>query len=129
MTTPETAFGRLPLKGGTTSGPAKPDPRWLLGNARYLSRVSKVATALPFGLSVPFGFTTNGESYLGSVVWTADEIDMADVLTQCDRFCDHPTFDSAGVYQVQDPFRSTYMNRCYLPDYPVLGDGGFPPDP
>jgi hypothetical protein len=82
-----------------------------------------------FGLSVPFGLSFNGEQYLGSVIWTADEIDMADVLTQCDRFCDHPTFDSAGVYQVSNPFRSTYMNSCYVPDFPVAGDGGFPSDP
>ncbi len=82
-----------------------------------------------FGLSVPFGLGQDGEAYLGSSMWLAEELDLAELLTQCTRFCDHPTFDSAGVYQVQDDFRTTYATSCYLPRYPLLSDGGFPSDP
>jgi hypothetical protein len=82
-----------------------------------------------FGLSVPFGLGQNGETYLGSAMWTSEEFDLAELLTQCTRFCDHPTFDSAGVYQVADPFDSTYASSCYHPLYPTLGDSGFPSDP
>jgi hypothetical protein len=82
-----------------------------------------------FGLSVPFGLGQNGEAYLGSAMWTADELDLSELLTQCTRFCDHPTFDSAGVYQVQDSFRDSYGSSCYLPRYPLQTDGGFPSDP
>jgi hypothetical protein len=82
-----------------------------------------------FGLSVPFGLATPAESYYGTAVWTADQFSLEDALLQCTRFCDHPTFDSAGVYHVTDPFRSAYAHQCYLPDYPKPGDGGFPRDP
>ncbi len=82
-----------------------------------------------FGLSVPFGFAGTGESYLASAMWTTDRFPLGDALTQCTRFCDHPTFDSAGVYQVSALFRSAYAHSCYLPEYPALGDSGFPLDP
>ncbi len=82
-----------------------------------------------FGLSVPFGLGTNGEAYMGSSMWTEEELDLSELLTQCDRFCSHPTFDSAGVYQVQDGFRTTYATSCYLPRYPLLTDDGYPSDP
>ena len=82
-----------------------------------------------FGLSVPFGVQATGESYLGTSMWTTDTFPLDEDLTQCTRYCDHPTFDSAGVYQVTSPFRSTYATTCYLPRYPALGDSGFPLDP
>lgn len=82
-----------------------------------------------FGLSVPFGVAANGESYLATAMWTTDVFSLERELTQCTRFCDHPTFDSAGVYQVSLPFRSTYANSCYVPDFPEVGDSGFPLDP
>lgn len=82
-----------------------------------------------FGLSVPFGITDPAESYYGTEIWTQDELVLGDSLLQCERFCDHPTFDSAGVYHVNDHFRSTYAHNCYLPAFPALGDSGSPRDP
>ena len=82
-----------------------------------------------FGLSVPFGISSSDQSYYGTEMWTQDQFSLEDLLTQCRRFCDNPTFDSAGVYHVTDPFRTTYAQACYLPDYPALGDSGFPSDP
>ena len=82
-----------------------------------------------FGLSVPFGLGTTGEAYAGSYMWTVEEFDLEEALTQCTRFCDHPTFDASGVYQVADDFRSTYVTSCYLPSYPLPGASGFPLDP
>ena len=81
------------------------------------------------GFTVPFGFASPAESYYGTETWTVEEIELHDELTQCDRFCDHPTFDSAGVYHVTDTFRRAYGDACYRPDYPALGDSGFPLDP
>ncbi len=81
------------------------------------------------GLSIPFGIANNGESYLGTEVWLDDFYELDERLLQCTRFCGHPTFDSAGVYQVQVAFDPTFMNACYLPDFPTPGDGGFPRDP
>jgi hypothetical protein len=82
-----------------------------------------------FGLSVPFGIASPAEEYLGTSVWIQDEFSLEEALTQCSRFCEHPTFDSAGVYHVTDTFRETYAHNCYLPSYPKLGDSGFPLDP
>jgi hypothetical protein len=82
-----------------------------------------------FGFTVPFGFADSTESFYGTEVWAADEYVLEDLLLQCRRFCDHPTFDSAGVYHVTDAFRTTYAHACYLPAYPAPGDSGFPLDP
>ena len=82
-----------------------------------------------FGFSVPFGFRATGEAYLGTAQWTVDQLSLEDSLTQCSRYCEHPTFDSAGVYHVADDFRDTYATSCYLPLYPAPGDSGFPLDP
>ena len=82
-----------------------------------------------FGLTVPFGFSDPTESYYGTQMWTEEAFSLAEILTQCHRFCEHPTFDSAGVYHVTDLFRSTYASSCYQPDPPALGDSGFPRDP
>ena len=82
-----------------------------------------------FGFSVPFGVANPEEANFGSELWASNEYSLRDVLTQCDRFCDHPTFDSAGVYHVTDPFLTTYAHNCFLPVYPNLGDPGFPLDP
>lgn len=90
---------------------------------------SAAGSVTAFGFSVPFGFAATGESYLGTSMWTTDTFPLEEELTQCTRFCDHPTFDSAGVYQVSAPFRSTYTDSCYLPKYPEPGDSGFPLDP
>jgi hypothetical protein len=91
--------------------------------------VVAAASVSALGFTVPFGFASPDESYYGTEVWTADQISLEDELTQCDRFCEHPTFGGGGVYHVTDPFRSTYANACYLPVYPELGDSGFPLDP
>lgn len=82
-----------------------------------------------FGFSVPFGLGADGERYLGSSTWTTEEFPLDEQLTQCTRFCEHPTFDSGGVYNVTDEFRTTYASSCYAPSYPELGDSGFPLDP
>ncbi len=82
-----------------------------------------------FGLSVPFGLANPTESYYGTQIWNQSEFSLEENLTQCLRFCDHPTFGPAGVYHVTDAFRTTYERTCYLPVYPQLGDSGFPGDP
>jgi len=86
-------------------------------------------SASAFGVSVPFGFASPAEEYFGTAQWVNDEFSLEPELIQCRRFCDHPTFGSAGVYHVTEPFRFTYSQGCYLPKYPELGDSGFPLDP
>ncbi len=82
-----------------------------------------------FSASLPFGIATDTEQDFGSAVWLEEEFPLAETLTQCDRFCDHPTFDAAGVYQVTDDFRNAYAAACYTPKFPRRGDSGFPSDP
>jgi hypothetical protein len=96
---------------------------------RMQYEIVQAGSVSAFGFSVPFGIATPGESYYGTEIWMVDEFPLDKLLTQCSRFCDHPTFDSAGVYHVTDPFRTTYAHNCYLPRYPQLGDSGFPLDP
>jgi hypothetical protein len=79
------------------------------------------------GFSVPFGVADTTESFYGAAIWTADELPLGPNLLQCTRFCEHPTFDSAGVYHPTDAFDPTYATTCYLPTYPV--DTAFPFDP
>jgi hypothetical protein len=81
------------------------------------------------GFSVPFGIGSPEEAFYGTELWNTESFELSSVLKQCTRFCNHPTFDSAGVYQVEAPFRESYANDCYLPAFPQFGEGGFPRDP
>lgn len=92
-------------------------------------RAVLAGSATAFGLSVPFGFGSPAEGYYGSYYWLADEFSLDPMLSQCRRFCDHPTFDSAGAYHVNQSFREAYAADCYVPLFPQPGDGGWPIDP
>ena len=81
-----------------------------------------------FSVTLPLGLGFGASEDLGSTLWGAEEFPLARTLTQCVRFCRHPTFDSAGVYQVRQLFE-VYQNTCYAPKQPVRGDSGFPLDP
>lgn len=94
---------------------------------QYETVVAGAATAYSF--TVPFGVGVQSEAYSGTALWTRTQFPIGDELLQCTRFCDHPTFDSAGVYQVGAGFRVAYADQCYRPAFPELGDGGFPRDP
>lgn len=85
--------------------------------------------ASAFSLTVPFGISTSDQAYYGTELWQGGEFPLSNALLQCTRFCDHPTFDSAGVYNVGTSFRGNYPKQCYRPRYPVPSDGGFPLDP
>lgn len=86
-------------------------------------------TATAFNASVPFGVSGTDRAYYGAELWRTGTFDLRETLVQCDRFCDHPTFDSAGVYNVQTSFREDYASSCYVPVFPNAAGGGFPLDP
>jgi len=88
------------------------------------------ASVSAFGVSVPFGFARPDQALYGAEVWEQDVFPIDPTLTQCRRFCDHATFDGAGVYQVRQPFRTTYAQACYLPRFQdPLDYSRFPLDP
>ncbi len=87
------------------------------------------ASVTAFGFTVPFGFANPDQRLFGAALWEQDTFRIDPTLLHCRRFCDHPTFDGAGVYQVRAPFDSTYARTCYVPKYPQLSDSGFPLDP
>ncbi len=129
-------LGVLPLEQLPALHNSAPFPDYELGLAwdfPFLLRMTYEAFAAgsvsALGLSIPFGVAQNGEQYLGTRSWLAEETDLREVLTQCHRFCDHPTFDGAGVYRVRADFRTTYETGCYTPRIARPGDGGFPLDP
>ena len=86
-------------------------------------------SASAFSLTVPFGISSSDQAYYGTELWHGGEFPLDTALLQCTRFCDHPTFDSAGVYNVGSSFSRSYPRQCYRPRYPAPGDGGFPLDP
>lgn len=86
-----------------------------------------VESALPF--TVAFGIRSPAEQFAGSFTWERDQFDLSNVLEQCTRYCDHPTFDSAGVYNVLEPFAASYKTRCYRPLFPAPPGARFPRDP
>jgi len=126
----------LPLAMLPTYHMAWPEDGYALGIAwdfpfllRLDYEVVIAGSATAFGLSVPFGIASPQEAYYGAGQWQAGEFPLSERLLQCTRFCDHPTFDSAGVYNVLQTFDATYRDQCYRPRYPVPEDGGFPRDP
>ena len=94
---------------------------------RYQTSFAGAATAL--NVTVPFGIASQTEAYQGTQEWLNGDFPLNDELLRCARFCDHPTFDSAGVYDVNQLFNATYLETCYRPLFPRPGDGGFPRDP
>jgi len=113
-----------------------PQPQYSLGlawdfpfltRARYEVVLASAVTV--FSLTVPFGPSIDRQSYYGTDLWQSPDIALGQTLLQCTRFCDAPTFDSGGVYNVTAPFRETYQAQCYRPIFPALTDGGFPHDP
>jgi len=113
-----------------------PQPSYQLGifwefpfllRLKYEVTVAGAVTAV--GATVPFGVSGTNRSYYGAELWRTGLFPLDETLLQCDRFCDHPTFDSAGVYNVRSLFRDAYADQCYTPRFPLPDDGGFPRDP
>jgi hypothetical protein len=96
---------------------------------RLKYQVTVAGAATVFAVTVPFGISSTDQAYYGTTLWQTGEFALNHTLLQCTRFCDHPTFDSAGVYNVNALFRAAFGNQCYRPKYPALGEGGFPLDP
>jgi hypothetical protein len=105
----------------------------LLWEFAFLLRVRYEAVASgavsAFSASVPFGIRVPATQLLGAEIWTNERIDLRERLILCDRFCRFPTFSNAGTYDVRAPFSPTYLEACYDPRPPMLGEGGFPFDP
>lgn len=108
-------------------------PLGLLWDFPFLLRleyeVAIAGTVSAYSLTVPFGVSSPQETYYGAPLWEKGDFPLSDRLLRCTRFCDHPTFDSAGVYNLGSIFQETYRAACYRPRYPVPDDGGFPLDP
>lgn len=121
------------LPGLHALAPQTTYPLGLVWDFPYLMRleyeVVLAGAATAFSYTVPFGIATTDKAYYGTQLWEQGEFPLADALLQCTRFCDHPTFDSAGVYNISSPFTETYREQCYRPKYPAPGEGGFPIDP
>ena len=113
-----------------------PQPSYSLGllwDFPFLARLtyeSPIAgSASAFSLTVPFGVSLDQKEYYGTELWQQGEFSLRNTLLQCTRFCDHPTFDSAGVYHVTAGFDTSYREQCYRPRNPVPDPEGFPRDP
>jgi hypothetical protein len=112
-----------------------PQPSYALGllwDFPFLTRLtyeSPIAgSASAFSLTVPFGVSLTQMDHYGAEIWQQGEFSLRNTLLQCTRFCTHPTFDSAGVYNVTSSFRA-YRDKCYGPRNPVPHPEGSPRDP
>ena len=126
----------LPLQRLPEVHKERPQSAYALGLAwdfpfllRLEYEVFIAGAASAFSFTVPFGVSSSEQAYYGTELWQGGEFPLGNTLLQCSRFCGHPTFDSAGVYNVGTSFRGGYRQQCYRPRYPALGDGGFPLDP
>ena len=113
-----------------------PQPQYGLGIAwdfpfftRLEYQVVVAGAVTAFSVSVPFGISGMDMRPLGSELWKTGVFQTGDLLAHCTRFCDNPTFDSFGVYNVQTIFRTGFKMQCYRPYFPPLESGGFPRDP
>jgi|GEM_PF-585080 len=136
MGPPEISEEPLPLAFLPELHAAVPQARYPIGLAwdspylarfRYNAVAAGAVTVADF--TVPFGLSSPAEIFEGSAVWFEESFDLRKVLLRCDRFCAHPTFDSAGVYNARSLFRDALRNQCYRPRFPTRDDGGFPNDP
>ena len=85
--------------------------------------LSSAGSVSALGLSIPFGFAQDGQSYLGAAMWEQDRFSLDEILDHCTRFCDHPTFDSPASTSSTPSGRPTPDLRAGLPR---PGDSGFP---
>ena len=136
MGPPEISEEPLPLAALTEVHATLPQARYPIGlawDSPYLARFRYNAVAAGAvtvaDVTVPFGLSSPAEVFEGSAVWLKESFDLRTVLLRCDRFCAHPTFDSAGVYNARSLFRDALRNQCYRPRFPARDDGGFPDDP
>lgn len=95
----------------------------------YLNTLAAAGDVTQIDAVIAFGQTSPAEQFLGAPQWQQGRFDISRALEQCTKFCDHPTFDSAGVYNVLELFRESYATRCYSPRFPSPDDDGFPLDP
>lgn len=100
-----------------------------LTHMKYESHLATATDVPVIDFTIGFGIGTPAEQYLGGMQWEQASFNVGGALAQCTRFCDHPTFDSSMVYNIDDLFVSAYASRCYRPRFPDVGDDGFPPDP
>jgi hypothetical protein len=126
----------LPLSLLPQAQQQAPQSEWALGllwqfpyllHVDYETFLAGAVTAV--GFTLPFGKASPADEFFGSPEWNTQSFPLNDVLLRCTRFCDAPTFDSAGVYNVLQIWNIAFENTCYRPKYPVVGDGGFPSDP
>jgi hypothetical protein len=126
-------LGRLP-----ESHRAAPATTYDLGLAwdfPFLTRLQYEAVlsgaAKVFGAAVPFGVRNSASSEYGEKSWLKTKHNLRNVLVQCERFCTHPPFDSAGVYNVRLSWRDYYAGVCHAPKQAEGGAGqeGSPYDP
>ena len=113
-----------------------PQPQYNLGigwDFPFLTRIEYqvviAGAATAFSVTVPFGIAGMDMRYFGTELWKTGVFPTADLLAHCTRFCDNPTFDSSGVYNVQSTFRGAFKMQCYRPAFHMLDVGGFPLDP
>ncbi len=128
----------LPLSSFPSFHKNAPQDKYEMGltwDFPYLARVEYeaflAAGISAFSGTLPFGIGMDAREVYGTEQWFRGDHKIGKKLLQCVRFCNHPAFDSAGVYDVRRPWNEAYLSACYRPLLPTGSPlaAGFPYDP
>lgn len=70
---------------------------------------------------IPIQTSIGNSQKVGDEKWSRETWPVGPILQKCVKYCDHPFFDEAGVYQLKQPWR-TGAGRCVSPK-PVAAPG------
>jgi hypothetical protein len=124
---------RVTVEGG--EAPMLRSPNDLQGFARSVAAKTNLEVGIgweqPFwgGLSfeipvegkvlsvIPLNFSARERQKMGDGKWQRSLWPVGALLQKCTKYCDHPYFDEAGVYQVSSTWRGSWT-ACPRPRYP-----------
>lgn len=77
------------------------------GGIRYNTPVSGSVLGL-----IPFEKSFKSYTILGDQKWQLSEWNLNNYFQKCQRFCDHPFFDEAGIYQLNERWKTPSALHC-----------------
>ncbi len=77
----------------------------------------KVNAIVKFILNIPDALQS--QQSFGETLWYQGSYSYDAVLTRCSRYCEHPAYDSTGIYHYESTWNQEYGTRCYEPKIPV----------
>jgi hypothetical protein len=86
-------------------------PFW--GGVSYDTAISGTIASV-----IPFQKSFKQYEALGDRKWMTTSWNLGELLSQCQKYCDHPYFDEGGVYQLRNSWRTASSDSCFQPLIP-----------